>query len=114
KVWEFQFQDAEDLPGDDLWERYISVFFKPVTFDVAVTDGKLNLEFDSFGQYNWATMLNGLVLWPKAQATDAAKWLANLDAQRKEQYQSMHVENIPKAPPPYSASADDKARGYVR
>lgn len=114
KTWEFQFQDAEDLPGNDLWERYITVFFKPVIFDASVTDGKLSLEFDSFGQYNWATMLNGLVLWPKAHAADAAKWLASLDAQRKEQYDSMHVENVPKAPAPYAARADEKTRGYVR
>jgi hypothetical protein len=114
KTWEFQFQDSEDLPGDDLWERYISVFFKPVTFDAAVADGKLTLDFDSFGQYNWATMLSGLVIWPKAQSAEAAKWLANLEAQRKEQYLSMHVENVPAASAPYVASADEKARGYVR
>ena len=114
KKWEFQFEDAEDLPGDDLWDRYINVYFKPVTFDVNVTGGQMVLEFDSFGQYNWATMLCGLVVWPKAQAAPAAKWLANLDAQRKEQYQALHVEELPKAPPPYVASADDKARGCVR
>jgi hypothetical protein len=114
KTWEFQFQDAEDLPGDDLWERYMTVFFKPVIFDATVADGKLNLDFDSFGQPNWATMLSGIVLWPKSSAASATKWLANLDAQRKEQYLAMHVENIPKAPAPYTASADEKAHGYVR
>ena len=113
-MWEFQFEDAEDLPGDDLWDRYITVFFKPAMFDAIVTDGKLTLDFDSYGQYNWATMLNGLVIWPKAHAADATKWLADLDAQRKEQYLSMHVENVPAAPPAYAASADEKARGYVR
>jgi hypothetical protein len=114
KKWEFQFEDAEDLPGDDLWERYISVYFKPVTFDVNVTGGQMVLEFDSFGVYGWATQLNGLVMWPKAQSAQAAKWLANLEAQRKEQYQALHVESLPKTPPPYAATADEKARGFVR
>jgi hypothetical protein len=114
KAYEFRFQDAEDLPGDDLWEKYINVFFQPIVFDVAVADGQLSLEFDSFKQWGWTCVLNGLVIWPKAQETAAQKWLANLDSQRKEQYQSLHVEKLPAAPPPYKGTAEEQARGYVR
>jgi hypothetical protein len=114
KEYEFKFQDSEDLPGDDLWDRYINVYFHPVQFDDSVTDGQLKLDFDSYGQWGWATMLNGIVLWPKAEAGNAAKWLAGLDAARKEQYQALHVENLPPAPPPFAATPENQARGYVR
>jgi len=113
KAWEFAFQDTEDLPGDDLWDKYINVLFQPTLFEFSVTDGQLKLEFDAHGQYH-RVAVHGLVLWPKDQEAAAAQWLANLDGQRKEQYQALHVEKLPDAPPPCAASVADKARGYVR
>ena len=107
---EFKMQDAEDLPGDDLWEKYIRPLFQGHRFDVTVTDGQLKLDFK--GDV-WGVMLNGLVVWPKTSDKDAERWLANLDVARKEQYQANHVEKLPEAPAPYPATDADKQRGYV-
>lgn len=112
KDYEYRLQDEEDLPGDDLWEKYINKFFVPRRFEVEVTGGQLKLDFDACGNW-WCAMVNGLVLWPKTSEKDAERWLANLDAARKEQYQSLHVEKLPAAPAPYAASAEEQARGYV-
>lgn len=114
KAYEFHFQDAEDLPGDDLWDKYIPWFFKPRVFDVNVADGRLVLDFDSYGE-SWAAMVNALVVYPAEQEEQARKWFANLDILRKEQYNALHVESLPTAPAPYKGVTDsDRQRGYVR
>lgn len=114
KKYEFHFEDAEDLPGDDLWDKYMTFFFKPTRFDVEIKDGRLSLDFDGHGE-RYAAMVCGLVVYPKAQETQAAKWFAALDNTRKEQFNAQHVETLPPAPNPYEKMTDeDKARGYVR
>jgi len=114
KKFEFQFEDAEDLPGDDLWTKYIDKLFRPSEFDVTVADGQLSLELDAQGRW-WCTHLNGLVIYPKSEAAAGAKWLAGLSERRKEQYDSLHVEDVPAAPAPYAGvTPADTARGYVR
>ncbi|MFB3890459.1 MAG: glycoside hydrolase domain-containing protein [Phycisphaerae bacterium] len=114
KKWEFQWQDTEDMPGDDLWERYVNPSFRPVLFDAAVTDGQIKLDFDGHGEA-WSVMVCGLVIWPKASDAQAQKWLANLNDLRKEQYLAMHVEAAPPASAPLKEIADaQKANGFVR
>jgi hypothetical protein len=113
KKHEYEFQDVEDLPGDDLWEKYINTLFKPTVFDVEVKDGQLNLDFDSHGEW-WSAMVDGMVLWPKEQDTNAQRWLENLKQQRKEEYQSLHVEKAPAVQGAYTPTAEETARGYVR
>ena len=111
---EFQFQDAEDLPGDDLWSKYIDKLFRPSEFDVSVTGGRLVLDFDSHSAA-WCCMVNGLAVFPKAEAAAGARWLAGLADRRKEQYDSLHVEELPPAPAPYGGVTEaDRSRGYVR
>jgi hypothetical protein len=109
--FEFGMQDSEDLPGDDLWERYIRPIFKGQRFDAEVKDGQLRLAFEGSGV--WSMMLNGLALWPKASESDAERWLDSLEILRKEQYQSQHVEKLPPAPPRFNASdADIRGLGF--
>lgn len=114
KKHEFQFEDTEDLPGDDLWEKYINVLFQPKIFDVNVQDNQLTLVFDSHDDW-WSHMLNGLVIYPKSEEQRGARWLAEFNLRRKEQFDSLHVENLPPAPKPYEDVTErDKSRGYVR
>ncbi|MCZ7647531.1 MAG: hypothetical protein M5U26_20120 [Planctomycetota bacterium] len=110
KAYEHRFQDEEDLPGDDLFEKYIARLFVPLRFEVEVAGGQLKLEFESQA---WGVMLNGLALWPKASANDAERWLAGFEGFRKDQYQAQHVEKLPASEPPFAATEADKARGYV-
>lgn len=111
RAHEFQFQDEEDLPGDDLWEKYIRRLFVPRRFDVEVRGGQLKLDFDA--QFSpWCAMVNGLVVWPKSSDADAERWLAALDAARKEQYELYHAEKSPPAAA-YAATDAEKSRGFV-
>ena len=113
KKWEFQWQDAEDLPGDDLWERYRNSAFVPTIFDFTVSNGKLTLSFAARDYLS--SMACGLVVYPKSQEQAAGKWFDNLANQRKEQFLAMHVETLPPAPKAYEGiAAADQQRGYVR
>jgi hypothetical protein len=114
KKHEFAFQDTEDLPGDDLWTRYIDVLFKPARFEAEVTDGQLRLEFDSHEAW-WSCMVNGIVIYPMSQKNEAERWLANLNQSRKEQYETMHVEKLPDPNNTDAAKPGDQdtKRGYI-
>ena len=107
----FRFQDEEDLPGEDLWDKYIKVMYRPYQFrfETEAVAGQLKLDFDGYGS---RAMVCGLALWPQAGEKDAEKWLAALEALRKQQYQALHVEKNPE-PQPYAASGEDRRRGYA-
>ena len=113
KKVEYQWQDTEDLPGDDLWERYINTSYTPVLVEAKAEGGQVTIDFDAHGEY-FGCMVCGLALWPKAQEAQAQKWLANLNSMRKEQYAALHVEQPPKAAPPFSLSAEQAKFGVVR
>jgi hypothetical protein len=112
RAHEFLFQDEEDLPGDDLWEKYIRRLFVPQRFEAVVAGGQLKLDFNAYGS-PWCAMVNGLAVWPKSSDPDAERWLAALDASRREQFNLYHVEKLPPAPPAYPATESDRARGFV-
>lgn len=114
KKWEFQWEDVEDLPGDDLWEKYINTACKPVSFDAQVTDGQIKFDFDGHGK-PFEVMLCGLVLYPQEQDKQAQKWLAGLDNLRKEQFESLHVEAAAADEPAFKGvTAEHTAAGFVR
>lgn len=112
RAYEYAFQDEEDLPGDDLWTKYIRKLFVPQRFDVDVTGGQLTLDIDAESS-PWCAMINGLAVWPKSSEAQAEQWLAALDATRKDQYEAGHVEKLPPAPAPYAPTAAEKSRGFV-
>lgn len=73
----FRHANDEDLPKDDIWRRYIPVRYKPLEFDVKVTDGQLNLRFES-GQDPHAVPLSALIIYPKSKAAQGEAYLAEL------------------------------------
>jgi hypothetical protein len=112
--YEFRWEDSEDLPGDDLWKRYIQTAYQPSTWDATVSDGQLRIGFDGHGD-GWAVLPAGLVVWPKSSRPQAERWLAELDMRRKEQFDAQHVQTLPPAPSASTApTTAGQARGYVR
>jgi hypothetical protein len=43
KDWFFRYQDTEDIPGTDVWQKYVGDRYQPKTFEVDVTNGKIEL-----------------------------------------------------------------------
>ena len=68
----FRFWNVEDLPGDDTFDKYQKAYFREKRFDVDVSDGQLNLEFQG---ENWACCVSAVVIFPVAKAAQGEAFL---------------------------------------
>lgn len=108
----FHFAEVEDSPGEDIWQKYVGWRYQPRTFQVDVTNGRLDLAI--YGPNQYAATLNALVIYPEAKAADAKKFLDDVTARRREEFGKHWVEQLPK--PDVKNAADLKpfaAEGYV-
>lgn len=93
----WRFADVEDLPGDDVWRRYVADRHRPHRFVVAVSDGRLDLRFDG----EPAPTLSALVVFPETAAAAGEAFLERLAAQRRRAFERTHGEaRAPAAPAP--------------
>ncbi|MBI5832738.1 MAG: hypothetical protein HZB16_10580, partial [Armatimonadetes bacterium] len=76
----YRFADTEDRLDENTFDKYQKPYFGEKAFDVEVTDGQLNLEFEG---ENWAHCVSALVLYPAAQAEAGQRYLANLVERRR-------------------------------
>jgi len=106
----FRYQDAEDLPGGDIWQRYVGDRFKPKVFPVTVKGGRLEFTFRGDA---WALTPAWMVLYPKARAEEGAKWIQQLDARRKKSFYNAYAEVVRPADPKPETSADEQKAGFV-
>ncbi len=88
--------DDEDLPGDDVWKRYISARYKPLEFDVDVKDGQLNIRFE--GQDPYANALSALIIYPKSKAAQGDAFVAELWERLKRDFDRENREASPPRP----------------
>lgn len=91
----YRHADTEDLPGDDLWDRYIAPRYQPRRFAVDVRDGQLNLRFEG---PTYAATVSALLIWPEREAETAEKLLAGLRERMRDHFTREYVERRP--PPP--------------
>jgi len=85
----YHFEDIEDLPGDDLWSRYVGWRYQPKTFQVMVEDGQLNLRFEGT---TYACALSAMLIYPEALAAEGEAFIEELDAKRSAQYRIEYKE----------------------
>ena len=108
----FRHEDSEDLPGQDLWQRYISPRHTVHRCTAKVTDGLLRIETDA-DDYNGKAMMF-VVAYPTAVQARGRQWLAALDRQRRERFNAGMIVDVPKADgEAVRPTAADKARGFV-
>ena len=93
----FRWQDAEDREDGDLFELYWSKILKEKTFDVTVTDGRLDLDFKNEGCPDnlpcFGLALSALVVYPantEEERTRGARWLEKLRDARHAEFLSQH------------------------
>jgi len=108
-----RFEDDEDTPGEDLWEKRIKVSTPIRAFETEVgADGHLEVQVHGGGSSG--DLICFLVAFPKAKAAEGHKFLDELDKVRKEAFNNRVVLKLPKAENPApKPSADDEKRGYV-
>jgi hypothetical protein len=90
----YRHADDEDLPGDDVWERYVRKRYVPFTAAVRIDNGQLNLRFNSHGDPHGAT-LSALIVFPLDQASEGAAFLSDLWDRLKTEFERLHVQVRP-------------------
>ena len=107
----FQFWDTEDLPTDDVFDKYGSAHFKEKTFDVPVTNGQLYLEFE--GQA-WANAVSAVIIFPVEKAAEGARFLEYVKQRRRFYFDNAFKRVLPQANGgPLQPTAEEERRGYL-
>lgn len=84
----------EDLPGDDIWRRYIEPRYRPLTTTAEVENGKLRLRFDGNGDPH-AVTLSALVVFPESQAGQGEAFLAELFSRLRSSFDREYRQVLP-------------------
>jgi hypothetical protein len=86
-------EDHEDLPGQDLWEKFIASYQKLHRFTAEVTDGFLRVQPQADNAR--ARGLCFLVVYPEGKKEAGRKFMETLNAQRKARFNAEMVVNVP-------------------
>jgi hypothetical protein len=107
----FRFWNVEDLPSDNTFNKYQKTYFHEKRFDVDVTDGQLNLEFQ--GEI-WACSVSAVVIFPVAREAEGEKFLKFVENRRRFYFDNAFKCVLP-APTgdPLQPTAEDRRRGFV-
>jgi hypothetical protein len=107
----FRFWNVDDLPTDNTFDKYQKVYFREKRFDVDVTDGQLNLEFQG---ENWACCVSAVVVFPVEKAAQGAAFLKFVEARRRYYFDNYFKRVLPTPTgDPLRPTAADSARGFV-
>ncbi len=93
----FAHRDHEDLPGADVFADYVQRRFVWRRFEVNAPNGQLSVRFESSDAY--ANTLSALIVAPLDKDEAVQGYLENLDQERREFFEGMYVERIPKFDP---------------
>ncbi len=107
----FHFWDTEDLPIDDVFDKYGRVHFSEKTFDVSVTGGQLFLDFQ--GQ-EWANAVSTVIFYSVAKAAEGAKFLDWVKERRRFYFDNAFKRVLPQPTgDPIQPEAQGAQRGYL-
>jgi hypothetical protein len=108
----YAFEDDEDLPGQDCWNKYIVPRSVIHSFTADVTDGLLNVEVKSPDKHGKHLLF--VVVYPTSKKDEGQKWMENLNKVRREKFNKWLIVNLPAQtgdnPEP---AAEDTARGFI-
>ena len=107
----FRFWNVEDLPTDNTFDKYQKAYFHEKTFDVDVTNGQLQIDFQG---ENWACSVSAVVIFPVAKAAEGEKFLKYVEAKRRFYFDN-YFKRILHRPggDTLQPTAEDRRRGYV-
>jgi hypothetical protein len=110
----FRNQDAEDLPGQDPFDKYVETRHPWTEFDVTVADGQLDLGFRSEDAYG--ATLSAVVIAPAAEADKTKQFMTFVKEMRRFDWaQSWKPVSKPPTAPAFTGAAatDAKRDGYA-
>jgi len=80
RKWYFRHYDTEDMPGEDFWAKYVKTYFHEKSFDVEVTDGQLNIDFEG---KQFANCVSMIVVYPADKSAQGERFLAWVEKKRR-------------------------------
>ncbi len=80
KLRYYRFWDAEDLPTENTFDKYQVPYFQEKQYDVEVSDGQLNVEFEG---ENWGCSVSAIVVYPDVKRADGERFLDFVRARRR-------------------------------
>ena len=109
----FRYQDDEDTPGMDLWERRVKPALPVRQYETDVgADGKLKVSVQTEG--GWTGLITFMVVYPKAKEAEGKTFMDTLEKLRKEAFNNRYPLSAPSpdfpAPKP---TADDQKLGFI-
>ena len=108
----FAHEGYEDLPGQDLWARYIAPRQVIRRFSAEVEDGLLRLQMK--GSDVAAQALMFAVVYPEEAREEGRKWMAALEQRRRTRFNTSTVVQVPEADgDAVVPSPADRARGFI-
>ena len=108
----FAHEDDEDLPGQNLWDKFIATHQHTLRQTAQITDGILSVRTDS--DTPWGKAMTFMVVYPTAQEKDGRQWMDALDKQRRESFAATMVVTVPPVSGQAPVADDaDKARGFI-
>ena len=108
----FHFAETEDLPGEDIYKKYIGWRYPTQQFKVEVTDGRLDLTVQ--GPHQYACTVNGVVIYPEKEAEAGKNFVRGLMERRRASFYKKWNEKKPKRRTPDPAMKSwGKAQGCV-
>ncbi|MFB3892942.1 MAG: glycoside hydrolase domain-containing protein [Phycisphaerae bacterium] len=89
----FLHEDDEDLPGQDLWNKFILPRNVPRRFEADVTDGVLSVKIDSDMKYG--KFMQYLVVYPDSRKEEGDKWIEALQKKRHDDFNKKMIVQLP-------------------
>lgn len=107
----FRFWDTEDLPTENAFDKYQKAYYQEKTFEVEVTDGQLNVEFQG---ENWACSVAAVVIFPVSKAAEGESFLKFVEARRRFYFDN-YFKRVLHRPTgdPLAPTEEETRRGYV-
>jgi len=107
----YRFWDVEDLPGDNTFDKYQKAYYRERSFDVEVSDGRLDIGFKGA---NWACSVSSVIVFPMSKIEAGRRFLKYVEDKRRFHFDN-YFKRITHAPTgdKLEPSAADKTRRYV-
>ncbi len=104
----YRFEHVEPKPGQSVWDLYVKELFTPKRFDVTVKGGVLKLRFHSEGALG--SKVAALILYPDSKKDEGAKYVAEVEARNRAEFEARAVFMGPK---PIANSAAPSPDGFT-
>lgn len=103
--------NTEDLPTDNIFDKYQKTYYQEKTFDVDVTNGQLKLDFK--GEY-CANSVSTIIVYPISKADKGAQFLKWVEDKRRFYFDNYFKRTLHTATgDPVSPTAVEQKQGFI-